>query len=144
MPSYNAVIELLGRFTPRRVDAILDALAGHGPAISPAGTGVELTITLEAENLQMAALRALQLAGEQGNPATLTVMSTAEFDRRVDAIDSDRLIDTGEVARLLGVSPQRVRQLNAAGRFGTPQKVGNALAWPEHIIRAYAAARTEE
>jgi len=144
MTSYNAIIELTGRYTPRRVDAILDALAGHGPAIAPAQGGVELTITLDADNLQLAALRALQLAEPHGQPATLTIMTTEEFDRRTDEIGSDRLVGTADVARMLGVSPQRVRQLNAAGRFGPARTVGNSLAWPQEIIQAYAAARTNQ
>lgn len=144
MPSYTATIELIGRFTPKRVDGILDALADHGAVIAPARAGAELTITFDADNLQLAALRGLQLAAAHGNPTSLTIMSTDEYDRRVDAMPTGRLLDTGEVAQLLGVTVQRVRQLNSAGRFGQAERVGNALAWPEEIIRAYAASRTTE
>lgn len=141
MTSYNAIGEVDVSPTPRRADQWIDRLTGYSPAVNRSERGkAEIVITLEAPYLDVAAATALQLLTRAtGQLLSFTVMSTEEFDRRVDAIEVEGpTIGTREAAALLGVSRQRMQQLHA-DRVLPAKLVGRTLVWPRSAVEAYAA-----
>ncbi len=139
---YNAIIELgRGRGETATADDIIDALAGHGPVVSPLPRGRwELIITLPAAGLGTAATTAIALASQAslGRPIiSLQVMTTAEFDRRIDADEekpADELTVT-QVAGRLGVTQQRVRQMISEGKLPARRIGGRTLVIPAGAVR---------
>lgn len=115
---YNAIVELgRGRDT---ADDIIDRLAGHGPVVSPNPRGLELIITLPAAGLGTAATTAIALTAQATRRPVISVqvMTTAEFDRRVDDDEPPaEELTVAQSAERLGVSAARVRQMIEEGKL---------------------------
>lgn len=144
MNSYNAIGTINVNPTQRRAEMWIEGLTGYSPAVGRADDGrAEITITVEAQFFEIAASTALQLLTRvTGSLDVFEVMTTVEFDRRTDGLDTE-LVDTQTAAKMLGVSRQRIQQLCRDGAL-TGQMIGNALAIPRAQIEARAAGRRGE
>jgi len=131
MTDYNALVELDLRTEPSNdeIDAIMDHLAPwHGTCgMTPRGFAFGL-ITLPATSLEQAAAAAIAVVERAfGGIAAIAceVLTTAEFDRRLDWVDLPPLVSVAEAAEILGVSDQRIRQRIADNSIQAT-KVGDA------------------
>lgn len=143
MTEYNAIGHVNVSPTPRRTDAWLDALADYHPAIGHNDNGTtEIVITLNANVLEAAAAEALAvLLRAVGQLESFEIMTTAEYDRRTDAIDDPDYLGSTDAARLLGVSRQRMQQLAEDGTLPVIRIGERMLAFPRAAVEAYAAER---
>jgi len=142
MTDFNARIE----YATRRVidDELIEALAGYHPATGRTDTGwVEVCITLPADDLTQAIIRALAVGGHAHTAPLLglEVIPTAEFDARVQGgDDAAQTVGVAEAAGLLGVTASAVRQrLGAATLPG--DRIGRDWRLPRAAIERIAAAR---
>ncbi len=119
---YNARIEYATRGDGTDVDErLLDALTHYSPATGRSERGwVEVHLTVPATGLHQAITTALALA----EPAqrligaavlAIEVLPTAEFDARQGLSPAPETVGVPEAARLLGVTPQAVRQRLVSG-----------------------------
>ncbi len=120
MTSFNAIVELDTSLGTDADDAIIDALIDYHPALAatPWGT-VDAIITLPGEHLRQAtttALAVVSAAAPGVHVRSVRVMTTTDFDVR-NGLEPDPADAVGvpEAARILGTSPQAVRQRLAAG-----------------------------
>lgn len=141
MKNYTALVEVSKRGNPTadEVDAVMDRLAGYPVSLSVTPRGYRAArITLPADNLAAASTAAL-LAVTHGYGMTLDgaiyieVMSEAEADLREGTLEVPDLIGATEAAQILGVSPQRVRQMIEEGKLAA-HRVGE---------RSFALVRSE-
>lgn len=136
MTDYNARIELQTRDDATLPDELIDALTGYGPAVARSERGwVELHITFPATDLRQAATTALALVAQATTVPVLAleVLPTAEFDARLGITPEPETLGVPEVAQLLGVTPQAVRQRIASGslpatRAGRDWRIQRAAA----------------
>lgn len=138
MKHYTAVVETSKRGNPSHddVDAAMDALAAYAPALSVSPHGYrEARITFPADSFAQAASTALAVvtAALGGEPVALQLMSEAEADLRDGSLEVPDLVGATEAAALLGVSPQRVRQMIDEGKLAA-HRVGE---------RSFALVRSE-
>ncbi|HBO44981.1 MAG TPA: hypothetical protein DD670_13840 [Planctomycetaceae bacterium] len=79
---------------------------------------------------------------EHSSPATspAATMAPTSPDAKPPAPEKPELIDTKEVARMLGLSPRTVWRFNDAGRLPKPVKLGTLVRWPRKQIEAWLAA----
>lgn len=99
-------------------EQLVDALAGYSPATERTTTGYAgVHITLPAADLAQATTTALALAARACDVPVLAleVMTTAEFDARVEADPTEGTASVAEAAALLGVTPSAIRQRLASG-----------------------------
>lgn len=144
MPEYNVIAELDFASNLKNAARVLTKFdpARYRTAVgrSPDGRS-ELILTLDAPTMTAAAAEGLHVIQRAlGNePLSYTVMTTAEYDDRVDAMQDNwsSLMSTVEVAELLHVSRQRVQQLHAQGVL-TGRPFGRTLAFDADVVRAYA------
>lgn len=131
MTDYNARATLR---TTRTLDDVVDELAEHHAAASPAGRRlVEAVITVPAESLRQATVTALALLERAGHVETLEVVPTAVFDARNGLAPLPQLVSVTEAADALGVTRQAVLQRLEAGTLpGT--KVGATWAIPAAAV----------
>lgn len=139
---YNATVELDSRdFDESAIDLLMDLIEPYHGAVGRSLTGrVELILTLPADNLRQAAATAVAIAQSAGHtPFSIEAMPTAEFDRRIEALEIPPLLSVPEAAEALGVSRQRVLQLVNGGQLDAV-KIGDTWA----ILRASVTARDEQ
>lgn len=128
---YNVTVELDGKHDPEGLaeelygTEVADAfhLAIHR---SSSGNRVALTLTLREAQVHSAVYEALAITREAWGltPYAVSALPTDEYDRRADlGIDAPSMVSVPDAAALLGVSPQRVRQLLAADQLAG-RKVG--------------------
>lgn len=141
MKHYTALVEVSkrGNPSPDEVDAVMDRLAGYPVSLSVTPRGYRAArITLPADNLAGASTAAL-LAVTHGyglgldGAVSLEVMSESEADLREGSLEVPDLIGATEAAQMLGVSPQRVRQMIEEGKLAA-HRIGE---------RSFALVRTE-
>jgi len=133
----------------RRVDVLLDALAGGGQVLGPVGWGVGRTLgaVFEIES---------QDAGEAivaGHSAFVTALGLAAGDlgtgiRRIEVTHADfeplDLVGATDIARALGVSRQRVYQLAHQPGFPQPAaRLARGALWNRGEIEVWRDARGE-
>lgn len=132
MEYWNVIIELDHAYADDGVDEdVLDAFAEWHAAIGRTmGNRLEVTLTIPAENLHQAALTALSLLGHfKGLPSarSMSVLRTADFDRRNGLEPVPPLVSVTEAAMSLGITRQRVLQMIHDGALHGI-KVGNSWA----------------
>lgn len=131
MTDYNATITLARR--PFRDDDdpwvgdVLDALVGYSPVVAGDNLHSEIIITLPATDVRQAATTALALTA-QAAPGVrvvgLEILTTEEFDRRVELPIIPRLVSAAEAADRLGITRQAVLHRLEAGTL-RGEKVGS-------------------
>lgn len=118
MTDYNATIELETRDDSTLPDSLIDALPGYGPAVGRSERGwVVLHITFPATDLRQAFTTAMALVGSATDVPVLAVevLPTAEFDARNGIAPTPETLGVPEVAKMLGVTAQAVRQRISSG-----------------------------
>lgn len=138
---YTAVIEVSKRGVPSadEIDTVMTRLAGFTVSLDVGPRGYwRARITLPAENLAAASTAALlAVTHGYGIPVeaavSIQVMSETEFDQREGTAEVPELVGATEAAQLLGVSPQRVRQMIDEGKIAA-HRVGE---------RSFALVRSE-
>jgi hypothetical protein len=114
------------------VDGLLDALAGHGPAITADAERPRVRLTILAEDPLSAAAHAVDLLGglapAEARPVGIEVQTMEDLERRLQEPDLPDLVGVAEIARLIGVTKQRVSEL--AGRAGFPRPVASLASGP--------------
>jgi hypothetical protein len=101
---YNAVIEVGAKPTKTNTERWLDLFSDHAPAISPTDDGnSEIVVPIDtlgagAIAFDQASATALAISHMLGHVRSLTIMTTDEYDRRVDAIGGDNTFATTEAA----------------------------------------------
>lgn len=141
MKHYTAVVEVAkrGNMTGDEVDTVMDRLAGHSVSLSVSPHGYRTArLTVPADNIAQAATAAV-LAAAHGfglsvdGAVSVTVMTEDEADLRDGTAEVPELIGSAETAQMLGVSPQRVRQMIEEGKIAA-HRVGE---------RSFAFVRSE-
>lgn len=127
---YTVTVELDGSPDPEQ---LADRLYGtelaerfHLGITSGVDDRVALNLTVDSKTLDQAVDTALDVVciDWRETPYALAGMPTDEHDRRVSVhIEAPVMLGSAEVARALGVSPQRVRQLLDSGKL-PGRKVG--------------------
>lgn len=147
MKHYTAMVEVSkrGNPTPDEVDAVMDRLAGYPVSLSVTPRGYRAAhITLPADNLAGASTAAL-LAVTHGyglsldGAVSLEVMSESEADLREGSLEVPDLIGATEAAQVLGVSPQRVRQMIEEGKLAAHRIGERSFALVRSEVEATAA-----
>lgn len=144
---YNAVIEVGVKPTKSNIERWIDAFADYSPAISPTDDGnTEMVVTIDtmgsgSMGFGQASATALAIGRDLGHVRAVTIMTTEEFDRRVDAMGADETVTTNEAAELLGVTRQRVQQLINDGQLPS-RKVGRDRLIPAKAVEARIGAIT--
>lgn len=138
MEHYTADVEVARRGQPThdQIDRAMDALAEYAPSLSVTTRGHQAArITFPAETITQAATTAAGVvaAALAGPVIRLEVMTETEADLRDGAVDVPELLGVPEAAQLLGVTPQRIRQMIAEGKLAA-HRIGE---------RSYALTRSE-
>lgn len=141
MKYYTAVVEVSkrGNMSGDEVDAVMDRLNGYSPSLSVSPHGYRAArISVPAENLAAAAQAAILAVTfayglDVAGAVSTEVMSEAEADLRVGSLEVPDLVGVTEAADMLGVSPQRVRQMIDEGKLAA-HRVGE---------RSFALVRDE-
>ncbi len=133
-----------------QADALAGVTPGFGMLHHDAGTGrLEVHATVEAPTIRTAAdagVRALRQAwaaayGKPADPIALRVLTLAEHERELAKPFGLDLVGYREIAHMLGVSPQRAKQL-ADDRPDFPPAIGRPAAGPvftRSSVEAFAA-----
>lgn len=141
MKYYTAVVEISkrGNMSAAEVDTVMDRLNGYSPSLSVSPRGYRSArISVPAENLAAAATAAiLAVTFAHGlavdGAVSIELMSEAEAELRDGSLEVPDLVGVTEAADMLGVSPQRVRQMIDEGKLAA-HRVGN---------RSFALVRAE-
>lgn len=138
MTDYNVVAEVGVTPTPKRAAGWMDALAPYSPAVGRTDRGTtELIATVPARSLEQAVSTGLAvMLRAAGQIESIGVMTTAEYDRRVDDVALPDLVGATEAAEILGVSRQRVQQMAAAGTLPSRKVGGKALVFARPTVEA--------
>lgn len=141
MKHYIAQVEVSKRGdpSPEEIRALADRLSGYSVSmhLSPRGFR-RARITVPADNLAAASTAAL-LAVTHGfgvaieAAVSLEIMSESEAGLREGSVEVPELVGVADAAQLIGVSPQRVRQMIEEGKIAA-HRVGE---------RSFALVRSE-
>jgi hypothetical protein len=103
-------------------DEIIDALAGHGPAVSFTADRVSVRFDVEARSPFDAFALARDIARDKLklDPVRATVESVEDVERYVETSNAPELVGVAEAATMLGVSRQRVSELAEQPAFPAP------------------------
>lgn len=143
MQMYNAAVEVATKDTSEAlVDELIDQLAQyHGAiAVSPRGW-LEARISLPAESLAQACATAAAVVETVTGRRALAceVMTEEEFDAREGFTSEPELLSAAQVAEILGVSRERVRQLAVAGRLQEVSWEGRSKAFTKSSVDALSS-----
>lgn len=124
------------------VDDVMDSIEDYAGTIAGNDRGrLELILTIPATGLRQAAATGLTIAeaalGKRAKVASIEVMTTKEFDARIDAIKPPaipELVSITEAAQLLGVSRQAVHQRLETGSL-PGVRVGTTWVIPRAGVR---------
>lgn len=149
MKHYTAVVETSRRGNPSHddVDAAMDSLAAYAPALSVSPRGYrEARITFPADSFAQAASTAIAVVAGAlgGDVVSLELMSEAEAELRAGSASVPELVGVTEAAELIGVTPQRVRQMIDEGKLAA-HRVGErsfALVRSEVLAKAQPESTT--
>lgn len=130
--------------TDEQLDQLVDELTPWAGTPGMADGRLDVQLTVAARNIAEApekglhaTLGAMTLANISGEPVAVQAMTTAEFSTWLTG-----LVSTAEAAKILGVSRQRILQLERDDpNMPAPAQVGRAKQWPAAALRRYAAAR---
>lgn len=129
------------------LDALVEAFAPtHGAISQEEGRlTTQITVTAEdkgdavrvSEQFVLEALASVGIVLGDDGVESVEVTTQAVFERWLDTPPD--LLTTGEVAELLKLSPQRIRQLALEHpEFPAPRKVGRELTFPGPAVRRFA------
>jgi hypothetical protein len=116
-------------FKPLSEDALFDIAEIGGVAVGRlGGARVDATFTVKAADVTRATERAIAMIVERipGTVVAVEAMTTDGFDRRLE--NQTEIAGVTEVARMLGVTKQRVSSLSKRGDF--PQPLAKLAAGP--------------
>lgn len=147
MQQYTAVVEVAqrGNMTADEVDAFMQRVPSNAVSVSVSPHGYRaVRITLPANDIaQAASAAAIAVAHGAGTTVdqvvSIDVMTEDEADSREGYTDVPDLIGAGEAAELLGVSPQRIRQMIDEGKLAAHRIGERSFA----LVRAEVLAKTE-
>lgn len=147
MEHYTAEVEVSRRGNPTadEVDAAMDALGEYAAALSLSPHGYRgARITFPADSFSQAATTAVAVvtAALGGDVVRLELMSEAEADLRDGTAELPELVGVTEAADILGVSPQRVRQMIDEGKIAAQRVGGKSFALIRSEIEAKAIPTT--
>ncbi len=112
-----------GPYDPDWADLVLEALEGHGPAVSVGRREVGVRYSVLARHAEAAVLEALRTfrrALPDLEPVAIDVQTVVEQERQLAASNVPELLGVSEVADALGVSKQRVAELSESASFPSP------------------------
>jgi hypothetical protein len=112
-----------GPFGHDFADDVIEALTGHGPALSVANDEVSVRFSIDAPSVEDACQDALALFRNilpDLRVFRIEVETADELDMRLAADDVPELLGVAELAQALGVSKQRISELTELGRFPAP------------------------
>ncbi len=126
----------------RSLDDIVEHLAIYNPSVGFTPRGwLSVRLTFPAASVEQAANTARAIAAEplaaidaSASIVRIEAMTEAEFDAREGFVHVPDLLSLPEASELLGVSPQRVRQMVDEGKFATARRIGE---------RTWVLARSE-
>lgn len=148
MKMYNAAVEVANKNVAGvDVDELMRALSSFHPAVGTSPRGwLEARISLPAENLTQACTTAAAVIEAATGAAAIAceVMTEDEFNARQGYDDVPDLLGAGDVAKLLGVTRQRVDQLAKDGRLQTVPVGKKSRAFVHSSVEAFAAKERHE
>ncbi|GAA2981538.1 excisionase family DNA binding protein [Microbacterium terrae] len=148
---FVAVVEVSrrGELTVDEVGLVIDRLPGQDVSLIVSQRGYRTArIVVDAENIAAAATHAL-LAVQHGfglgwdSVVSIDLMSEAEAKLREGSAAVPELVGAAEAARLLGRSPQAVRQMIEDGRLSAYRVGDRSFALVKSEVLAAAARRTD-
>ncbi len=157
MEMYSAHVELSRqRMTSDQVDKIMDELEAYQGAVGQSPRGfVDAQFSLPAEHMAQACTTAVAVmeaaaaaAGIKAHAVAVEVMTEDEFLVREGwekpeeiSTGANEVIGSEEVAKILGVSRQRVMQLVAEGRLSTQPVGKRAHGFVRRDVEQLASSR---
>lgn len=151
MHTYYARIVWTGTTTPAHVDALTEALAGHGPTLTVRRdeSGGAASVYLEADTLREAQAAAWALIDgpvtDTLGPVTVDdfrVMTEAVMEHELEQPPLPDVIGYAEVAELAGVSRQRARQFRNIAAFPEPViETGQGPLFSRAAVEAWVQQR---
>lgn len=145
MMMYNATVEVAvkgDQVDDDVVDALMEQLATHHGAVGTSPRGwLEARISLPAENLTQACVTAAAVVESAAGAAAIAceVMTEEEYAAREGFTAEPDIVASSEVAVILGVSTERVRQLAAAGQLQEIPTAGRGKVFSRSSVEALAA-----
>lgn len=148
---FVAVVEVSrrGEMTRDEVDSVTDRLPGQQVSLNVSQRGYwAARIVVDAESIAAAATHAL-LAVHHGfglgweDVVSIDLMGEAEARLRQGSAIMPELVGAAEAARLLGRSPQAVRQMIEDGRLSAYRVGDRSFALVKSEVLAAAARRTD-
>lgn len=135
MTSYNAIVQLVDRFSDELAEQLIDELIDYHPAASRSPYGrPEVILTVEAESLRQATSTVLAVVQAAGHAAySLEVLPTEAFDQRLELEPMPELLSVAEAAEQLGVSRQAVQKRIDSGSLPA-RRVGKVYAVPRSSL----------
>jgi hypothetical protein len=125
---------------PLSEDGLMEvAQIGGAAGGNVGGRRLETTLTVTAPTASAAIDKALTLvlAKVDGSVASVSALTTEEFDRREDA--RALLVGVGEAAAMLGISKQRVNVLSKRQDFPAPlARLGSGPVWRGGDLSTFA------
>lgn len=125
-----------------RWDDLLDVQ--EATVMPAAGGGVRVSVWTAASSDPLdAALRARALVATviDGPPHRVAVMTVEDYEQQANAPTLPELVASPEIGELLGITRQRVFQLQATDNFPAPLvRLRTGPVWDRHAIEAYAHA----
>lgn len=132
------------------LETIVEQLTTYSPAVGFTPRGwLSIRMTFPAASVEQAANTARAIAAEAvaaldagASIVRLEAMTEAEFDAREGFVHVPDLLGLTEAADILGISPQRARQMVDEGKFSTARRIGERT-WivARSEVEARAAAR---
>lgn len=130
-----------GPFDLERAEAVIEALAVHGPAVAfgPDRLGVRFDVAAGSAGEAVArGLGLFQTVAGGLEPVRVEVERVDELDRQLARSNAPALLGVAELAAALGVSKQRVTQLMQAGSLPVPAaRLRAGPIWRRPTIAAF-------
>lgn len=134
MINYNAILEFDVKYTSDLIDQIiqhLDALRWDHSISENSSGNLEVRATLPAQNLGVASMLAAAEIQRAVGAEALRIDVTTETERNKEEPfiltgDGPEPLAVDEVAKILGRTDARVRQMIIEGKFRTARRIGSA------------------
>lgn len=145
MEHYTADVEVARRddLTDDDLDTIMDSLAEYAAAVGATPRGhLTARVTFPAASISQAATTAAAVVGAAfgSKVIRIDIMTEAEADLREGTVEVPQLLGVPEAAELLGVTPQRVRQMIAEGKIAAHRVGERSFALTRSEVEAKASA----
>lgn len=120
---WHAAITTTDQLTEAAAEAVMEALAERGPAITLDTDSATVSLTAHGDTAQAAladALTAITSAGLDGDPVSVTVQTYEALDRELAQPLFPEVVGYAEIAEIAGVTRQRARQFAEYDSFPAP------------------------